>query len=68
GDAYRLLGLIPSDIHLIGPVQKGAPFFLLGSSEMRSLCAFPGAFPTGMRDRWTVLGDRPSGRERVGGR
>ncbi|MEU8354713.1 ABC transporter permease [Nonomuraea sp. NPDC048882] len=33
GDAYKLLGLIPSDIHLIGPVQKGAPFFLLGSDQ-----------------------------------
>ncbi|TDC08474.1 ABC transporter permease [Nonomuraea longispora] len=31
GDEYRLLGLIPSDIHLIGPVTKGEPVFLLGS-------------------------------------
>ncbi|GAA2864023.1 ABC transporter permease [Nonomuraea rubra] len=33
GDEYKLLGLIPSDIHLIGPVQKGEPFFLLGSDQ-----------------------------------
>jgi peptide/nickel transport system permease protein len=33
GDEYKLLGLIPSDIHLIGPVTKGEPFFLLGSDQ-----------------------------------
>ncbi|GAA2205202.1 ABC transporter permease [Nonomuraea monospora] len=31
GDEYKLLGLIPSDLHLIGPETKGRPFFLLGS-------------------------------------
>ncbi|TMR97421.1 ABC transporter permease [Nonomuraea basaltis] len=33
GDEYKLLGLIPSDVHLIGPVTKGEPFFLLGSDQ-----------------------------------
>ncbi|MCF6470571.1 ABC transporter permease [Nonomuraea sp. MG754425] len=33
GDEYKLLGVIPSDIHLIGPVVKGEPFFLLGSDQ-----------------------------------
>lgn len=33
GDEYELLGLIPSDLHLIGPVTKGDPVFLLGSDQ-----------------------------------
>ncbi|MEU4607009.1 ABC transporter permease [Kribbella sp. NPDC023972] len=33
GDEYKVLGLIPSDIHLIGPVQAGDPFFLLGADQ-----------------------------------
>ncbi|MET7336538.1 ABC transporter permease [Nonomuraea sp. NPDC005650] len=33
GDEYELLGLIPSDLHLIGPVTKGEPAFLLGSDQ-----------------------------------
>ncbi|MFC4006153.1 ABC transporter permease [Nonomuraea purpurea] len=33
GDEYKLLGLIPSDVHLIGPVTKGEPVFLLGSDQ-----------------------------------
>lgn len=33
GDEYKVLGLIPSDIHLIGPTTKGDPFFLLGADQ-----------------------------------
>ncbi|TCN38326.1 peptide/nickel transport system permease protein [Kribbella orskensis] len=33
GDEYKLLGLIPSDIHLIGPKTAGQPFFLLGADH-----------------------------------
>ncbi|WP_329480148.1 ABC transporter permease [Kribbella sp. NBC_01484] len=33
GDSYKVLGLIPSDIHLIGPVNAGDPFFLLGADQ-----------------------------------
>ncbi|MFG6192494.1 ABC transporter permease [Nonomuraea sp. JJY05] len=33
GDEYELLGLIPSDLHLIGPVAKGEPVFLVGSDQ-----------------------------------
>lgn len=33
GEAYKLWGLIPMDIHLIGPKEIGAPFFLLGSDK-----------------------------------
>ncbi|TWD75164.1 peptide/nickel transport system permease protein [Kribbella amoyensis] len=33
GDEYKVLGLIPSDIHLIGPTVKGEPFFLLGADQ-----------------------------------
>lgn len=33
GDSYKLLGLIPSDIHFIGPKQKDAPFYLLGADD-----------------------------------
>lgn len=31
GAGYRLWGLIPSDIHLIGPVHAGRPFYLAGT-------------------------------------
>ena len=31
GDPYRLWGLIPSDIHLIGSKEPGAPFYLMGA-------------------------------------
>lgn len=31
GAPYRLWGLIPSDIHLIGPIHKGDPFYLAGT-------------------------------------
>ncbi len=33
GDSYKILGLIPSDIHLIGPTKAGDPFFLLGADQ-----------------------------------
>ena len=33
GDSYKFLGLIPSDIHLIGPVNAGDPFYLLGADK-----------------------------------
>jgi peptide/nickel transport system permease protein len=33
GDSYKILGLIPSDIHLIGPAKAGDPFFLLGADQ-----------------------------------
>ncbi|MFG1816932.1 ABC transporter permease [Kribbella sp. NPDC049174] len=33
GDEYKVLGLIPSDIHLIGPTKAGEPFFLLGADQ-----------------------------------
>ena len=34
GEAYRLWGLIPSDIHLIGAVDPKQPFYLLGSDRL----------------------------------
>lgn len=34
GDEYKLLGLIPWDRHLIGPVEPGAPMYLLGSDRI----------------------------------
>lgn len=33
GDAYRLLGIIPSDTHLFGTGDKDAPVFVLGSDR-----------------------------------
>jgi peptide/nickel transport system permease protein len=30
GDEYELLGFIKGDIHLLGPVEAGQPFYLLG--------------------------------------
>jgi len=33
GDSYKVLGVIPSDIHLIGPTKAGDPFFLLGADQ-----------------------------------
>jgi peptide/nickel transport system permease protein len=33
GEPYRLLGLIPGDIHLIGPIHPEDPFYLLGSDK-----------------------------------
>ncbi|WP_083988757.1 ABC transporter permease [Devosia geojensis] len=34
GAPYRLWGLIPSDIHLIGPLDPSQPFYLLGSDRL----------------------------------
>jgi peptide/nickel transport system permease protein len=34
GEPYRLLGVIPWDRHLVGPVDPGAPFFLLGADHL----------------------------------
>lgn len=31
GQPYKLLGLIETDIHLIGPVEVGQPFYLMGA-------------------------------------
>jgi peptide/nickel transport system permease protein len=33
GESYKLLGLITSDIHLIGPKTLGEPFYLIGSDK-----------------------------------
>lgn len=33
GDPYKLWGLIPGDIHLVGPVNTGDPFYLLGADK-----------------------------------
>jgi len=33
GEPYRMWGLIPSDRHLLGPVDKDAPVFLLGADR-----------------------------------
>jgi len=34
GVPYKLLGLIPADRHLIGPVTQGDPMFLLGADRL----------------------------------
>src|SRR5690606_34412341 len=34
GDSYKLLGLIPSDIHLIGVEGAESPFFLMGTDHL----------------------------------
>ena len=34
GYEYKLLGLIPTDIHLIGPENKGDPMYLLGADRL----------------------------------
>lgn len=34
GDAYNLLGMIPTDIHFMGPVDPKAPFYLLGADRI----------------------------------
>jgi peptide/nickel transport system permease protein len=33
GEPYRLLGIIPGDVHLIGPINPQDPFYLLGSDK-----------------------------------
>jgi peptide/nickel transport system permease protein len=34
GEPYKLWGLIPADIHLIGPLDPAQPFYLLGSDRL----------------------------------
>lgn len=34
GEPYRLLGLFPTNIHLIGPVDPAAPFYLAGADRL----------------------------------
>jgi peptide/nickel transport system permease protein len=34
GESYKLWGLIPGDVHLIGPVKQGEPFFLFGTDRI----------------------------------
>jgi peptide/nickel transport system permease protein len=33
GEPYRLLGILPGDIHLIGPIQQNDPFYILGTDK-----------------------------------
>ncbi len=33
GEPHKVLGLIPTDLHLIGPVNPGDPFYLMGSDK-----------------------------------
>jgi peptide/nickel transport system permease protein len=33
GEPYRLWGIIPTDIHLFGPVERGKPFYPIGADE-----------------------------------
>ncbi len=33
GEPYKILGLIPTNIHLIGPLQSGQPFYLMGADK-----------------------------------
>lgn len=33
GEPYELWGLIPTDVHLVGPVDDEAPFYLLGAND-----------------------------------
>jgi peptide/nickel transport system permease protein len=33
GEPYKLFGFIESDIHLIGPVESGQPFYLMGADK-----------------------------------
>lgn len=34
GEPYRLFGLFPTDIHLFGTLEKGAPFYLVGADRL----------------------------------
>jgi peptide/nickel transport system permease protein len=34
GYRYKLLGLVPTDVHLIGPARAGDPMFLLGADRL----------------------------------
>ena len=33
GNEYKMWGLFESDLHLLGPVEKGAPMYLLGAND-----------------------------------
>jgi peptide/nickel transport system permease protein len=33
GESYNVLGIFPTDIHLIGPVEEGQPFFWMGTDK-----------------------------------
>src|SRR5690606_36511817 len=33
GESYKLFGFIESDIHFIGPVESGQPFYLMGADK-----------------------------------
>jgi peptide/nickel transport system permease protein len=33
GEPYKLIGLIPTDLHLFGPEKAGDPFYLMGSDK-----------------------------------
>jgi peptide/nickel transport system permease protein len=33
GETYKLWGVIPGDLHLVGPVNAGDPFYLLGADK-----------------------------------
>jgi peptide/nickel transport system permease protein len=33
GEPYKLLGLIPMDLHLVGPVKRDDPFYLFGADK-----------------------------------
>jgi peptide/nickel transport system permease protein len=33
GDSYKLLGFIPADRHLFGPIDKEQPFYLMGADK-----------------------------------
>jgi peptide/nickel transport system permease protein len=34
GESYKFLGLIDMDIHLIGPLESGQPFYILGADAL----------------------------------
>lgn len=34
GEPYKILGLIPWDVHLVGPVDKSQPMYLLGADRL----------------------------------
>ncbi|MHA6691947.1 ABC transporter permease [Devosia sp. A449] len=34
GESYRLLGLIPTELHLFGAVEAGQPFFIAGADRL----------------------------------
>jgi peptide/nickel transport system permease protein len=33
GEPYRVLGILPGEVHLIGPIQLNDPFYLLGTDK-----------------------------------